>query len=318
MVSEDGADIQRNIYPVSGISRQEPDGSFIKDQNRYFDSITRVSVPQGDNPRSPSKILVEDQTGQTQEFPPDHILKQIGASGREVSISAASAYHIYDMHISGRVAGSRFPEGYTLGEIARLIESKFDFDEITRAQQEPKGAIGEHKYVGTKDVGIEFTTGVATMDQMVQRGTITQEQLSAYNQLRDRIREANRTDNQEEMTKIQETFNRLGYPIYLGQRFPGSPLLPFFDAQPIQTTEMAIVVKDGKLVTTMTGHHREPLPFSPDLEYIKTQEPDYYQQLLGIYGSDQAIQQALTADFEVSSADWLNTGFIQAREKPPV
>jgi len=307
MVDNDNT-IHANPEPLN----EAPSPEVLQDIN--FANITEVSIPDGENPRSPTTILTKYKAGQIIEHDSGEIVKKMGPSSEQVAITASCAFHIYETHLAHKVPGSQFPEDFTLGRVIDLIEKKFDFDKIYQAQIEPAGVLGEHKYVGTEDVGIEFTTGVATTDQMLDNGIVTSEQLNVFNQFKDRIREVNQTGDQAQKTALQNEFNLFGYPIYLGQRFPGSPLLIFFDTQSIKTTEMAIVVRDGKLVTTMTGHHREPLPFPPDLNYLKNEEPDEYQKLLKLHGSDEAIQTVLNRDFEINSQDWLNAGFIKSKE----
>ena len=221
------------------------------------------------------------------------------------------------MHLSGSVPGSAFEKGTTLSDVVKLIEEKFNLAEVARSQKEGSGPLLEKKFVGTIDTKTEqFETGVGTFKEMLDSGVITPEQMQDFlDNYKDKIEQANFGGNQEEIDKIIEEFNAKDYPVYLKQRFPGAPLTPFFDTEAIKTSEMAIVANGNKLVTTMTGHHREKLPFSPasTFEFIKEKNANEYARLQGLFGSDEEIVKKMEEEFKLNSADWLQAGFIEKR-----
>jgi hypothetical protein len=295
-----------------GAQTQDPNSEDV------FESIQSVAMPEGSNPRSPEKILITTKDGETREIDPNQVVKTIGEGEHALEITAGTAFHIYHLHVSGEVPGSKFNEGTTLSDVAKLIAEKFDLEAVASAQRNGSGPLLEHKFVGTIDTGNErFSTSVATLEQMLENGVITSEQLQDFNDnYRSIVEQSNREGNQDMQNQVMNDFNSKGYPMYLKQRFPGAPVTPFFDADSVQTSEMAIVAKDGQLVTTMTGHHREKLPFSPasTFEHIKeSSNQAEYQRLLELFGSDEVIQEQIEKEFEINSADWLNAGFIERR-----
>jgi len=287
--------------------------------DNYFDSIQSVSIPEGSDPRSPEKIIITDVDGETRELDPWQTIKTIGEGENQLEITAGNANHIDNLHLSGNVPGSSFEKGTSLSDVAKLIEEKFNLAEVARSQEEGSGPLMEKKFVGTIDTETEqFETGVATLNEMLDKGVIAPEQMEDFlDNYKDKIEQANFTGNQEEQDKLMDEFNNKEYPIYLKQRFPGAPVTPFFDTDPVQTSEMAIVANGGKLVTTMTGHHREKLPFSPasTFEFIKEKNANEYARLQELFGSDEEIKSKMEEEFRMNSADWLQAGFIEKRQE---
>lgn len=287
-------------------------------QEAFIKTITEVTIPEGEDINAPKNIIIKRKVdGKSTEdtIPPDKIIFVIGKDPYGIKVDAEAAFHIYSRHLSEEAAGSKFT-GMTLYDVLRQIQTQFDLAEVARAQKEGVGPLEEKKFVGTIDIGIKGTTGVATLDEMLRLGIITQSQVDEYKALTKDIEDANFRSDQEKKDRLIQEFNQKGYPIYLGQRFPVAPITPFFDTDPIDTTEMAIVVIDGKLITTMTGHHREKLPLGPQaqIEFAKEKRPKDYDELMEKFLTEAEVLKRLTREFyELNSPDWLNAGFIQRR-----
>lgn len=278
--------------------------------------IQSMELPEGEDSRAPKNVIVCTAT-EKMSLPADHVIHRIGEGENTIDVTAGAAFHIYQMHISGKIAGSQFP-GMNLADVMEKIETQFDLTEVARAQREGTGPLKEHKYVGAVDVGLEATTGVATVEEMRNADVITAEQVADYDAVKNKVATANRSGDQTAQNAVMKEFNSKGYPIYLARRFPGSPVIPFFDTNAVKTSKMTAIVIGGKLITTMTGEPREKLPFPPtqgSLDYIKNSFPDEYERLISEFGDDAGIIKALEEDFDkVNSPDWLQAGFIGKRE----
>lgn len=280
--------------------------------------IQSMELPEGEDERAPKNVIVNTSTEQMQ-LSADQVIHRIGEGEEAIDINAGTAFHIYHLHISGEVAGSQFP-GMTLADVMEKIKTQFNLEEVAKAQKEGVGPLREHKYVGAVDVGLDdATTGVATVEDMVKAGVITAEQAADYETYKDKVAAANREGDEDARNAVMKEFNDKGYPIYLARRFPGSPVIPFFDTEAVKTSKMTAIVIGGKLITTMTGDPREKLPFPPSqgtLDYAKGAFPDEYQRLQGEFGDDAKIIEALAEEFDtLNSPDWLQAGFIGKREE---
>lgn len=327
---EEATSMQKKITNKEADAYPEAEKLVDKEKmDNYFNLIQSIAIPEGNKPWAPKKIIISDNNGETKEFDPQQTIKTIGEGDNKLEITAKTAYHIDHLHLSGEEPGSTFEKGTTLSDVARLIEEKFNLAEVAHAQKEGSGPLMEKKFVGTIDTGTEqFETGVATLNEMLDRGVITPEQMQDFlDNYKDKIEQANFNGDQEEINKLKEEFNNKGYPIYIEQRakmkdkdgnlipVPGSPITPFFDTDPVKTSEMAIVANDSKLITTMTGHHREKLPFSPASTFkrIKEKNTNEYARLQELFGSDEEIKSKIEEEFKINSTDWLNAGFIEKR-----
>jgi hypothetical protein len=76
--------------------------------------------------------------------------------------------------------------------------------------------------------------------------------------------------------------------------------------------ELAVVIINNKIITTMPGHHREKLPFSPKGVWEHASDAEK-TKLIEKFGSEDEALSRINADFEINAKDWTNAGFIKKR-----
>lgn len=264
------------------------------------------------------KEFVITRDGKTELIKAEEVVAKIEKDGVSISVEAENAEHIYSTHVAPDApAGSKFEGIPNLETLFGLIRDRIDFLEVAKRLADGQGPLKEHKYVDTVDIGQKMKCGVATFGEAQAQLGITNESLEDYRtNWKQRIIEANRNDDAEARKALIKEYNdsHPGSNMYLGERFPHAPITPFFDGAPITTTELSVIITDGKLVTTMPGHHREKLPFAPKAAWDFA-KPEEKEKLIAQFGSEAAAMAAITEDFAINAEDWAEAGFIQARKK---
>jgi hypothetical protein len=285
------------------------------------EKITRITIPEEEQQkmkeekrRSPNVVEIE-RGGNKEIIPANQVVKEIEKDGVTVNVEAGSAEHIYAMHLSPNAPpGSQFEGVKSIDELTEKIRDNFDFTQIQEALTKGTGPLEEKKFVETIDIGEKMKTGVATLKEAAEKLGVTSEEIEEYQKHVTEIIALNREGDEEKKKAFIDSYNasHLDSKIYLSQRFPTAPITPFFNGEPIDTTELAVVIVDSKLVTTMPGHHREKLPFSPQgvWEHASDEEK---KKLVDQFGSEEEAIKRIEADFEVNARDWTNAGFIKKR-----
>ncbi len=305
------------------------------DPNRLGSSVTQKSVEdvkssltvfhiskeeaekmKAEHRRSPAFIEVE-RNGVKETVAAGDEVARLEKNGVSIVVDAESAEHIYATHISPDAPpGSRFEGIKDLNTLFDTIKQKFDFLKIQKSLEEGSGPLEEKKFVGTLDIEEEMKTVVATLEEAKEKLGISKEDIDEYRKHRNEIILLNKSGDEEKKRAFIEAYNssHLESRVYLSQRFPTAPITSFFDGEDIETTELTIVVIDSKLITTMPGHHREKLPFSPKVvwEYATPRErADLIQQ----FGSEEEALKRVEEDFVINAKDWIEAGFIQKRAR---
>lgn len=285
------------------------------------EKITKITIPEEEQQkmkeekrRSPNVVEIE-RGGNKEIVSAKEIVDVIEKDGVTINVEAGSAEHIYSMHLSPDAPpGSKFEGVKSLDDLTNKIKDNFDFTEIRDALTKGTGPMEEKKFVETIDIGEKMKTGVATLDEAAEKLGVTAEEIAEYQKHIEEITALNKEGDEGKKKAFMESYNssHQNSKIYLSQRFPTAPITPFFDGEPIETTELAVVIIDSKLVTTMPGHHREKLPFSPKgvWEHASDEEK---KNLIAQFGSEEEVLKRIEADFEINAKDWTNAGFINKR-----
>ncbi len=283
--------------------------------------ITKLSIPAEEQQKMKEEKrrfpnVIEIECGNTKEtIPANQVVKVMEKDGVTINIEAGSAEHIYSTHISPAAPpGSKFDGVKSIDELSGKIRDNFDFTKIQSDLDKGAGPLEEKKFVGTIDIGEKMKTGVATLSEAAQKLGVTEEEIVEYQKHIGEIIALNKDGDEEKKKAFIASYNA-SHPdskIYLAQRFPTAPITPFFDGEAIETSELAVVIIDNKLITTMPGHHREKLPFSPKgvWDHASTGERE---KLIKQFGSEEEALKRIEADFEINAKDWTDAGFIKKR-----
>lgn len=285
------------------------------------EKIIRIAVPEDERQKMkdekrhlPNFVEVEKDNGK-EIISAKQIVKTVEKDGVAINLEAGSAEHIYSMHISPDAPpGSRFEGLRSIDELTDKIKDNFDFIKIREAVTSGVGPLEEKKFVETIDIGEKMKAGVATLSEAIEKLGLSPEEIDEYKRHIDEIIAVNKEGDEVKKKALIDSFNT-SHPnsrVYLSQRFPTAPITPFFDGEPIDTTELAVVIIGDKLVTTMPGHHREKLPFSPKgvWEHLTDDEK---KKLAEQFGSEEEVLRRINVDFEINSKDWTTAGFIKKR-----
>lgn len=285
------------------------------------EKITRITIPvdekqkMADEKRRTPNVVEIYRNGNTEIISTKEVLKVIEKDGVVINVEAGSAEHIYAMHLSPDAPpGSRFEGVKSIDELTDKIRDNFDFARIQEALTKGSGPLEEKKFVETIDIGEKMRTGVATLDEATEKLGITLDEIDEYKKHIDEIIALNKKGDEESKKAFIEQYNNSHSDsrIYLSQRFSTAPITPFFDGEPIETTELAVVIVDNKLVTTMPGHHREKLPFSPQGVWEHATD-DEKQKMIDQFGGEEEALRRIEEDFEINAKDWTSAGFIKKR-----
>lgn len=287
------------------------------------EKISEITIPESEvlkmkeeKRRSPNVVVIT-KNGVEETISSKDIVKTLEKDGVTISLDAGSAEHIYSMHLSPDAPpGSKFEGVASIEDLTDKIKDNFDFTKIQEALNKGVGPLEEKKFVETIDIGEKMKTGVATLEEAIEKIGVTPEDVEEYKKHIDEIIALNKEGNEEKKKAFITSYNESHSEskIYLSQRFPTAPITPFFDGESIDTTELAIVIIDGKIITTMPGHHREKLPFSPKgvWEHASAEEK---KQLIEQFKSEEEVLKRVDEDFQINARDWTNAGFIQRRQK---
>lgn len=303
------------------MSIEIPSDNGIKESESTAEQITIIRVPEEEQQkmkeekrRSPNVVEIE-RGGNKEIVSAKEVIKVIEKDGVTINVEAGSAEHIYAMHLSPDAPpGSRFEGVKSIDELTDKIRDNFDFSQIREALTKGAGPLEEKKFVETIDIGEKMKTGVATLTEAAEKLGVTDGEIEEYKNHINEIISLNREGDEEKKKAFIDSYNA-SHPdskIYLAQRFPTAPITPFFDGEPIDTTELAVVILDNRLVTTMPGHHREKLPFSPQGVWEHSDEKER-EALIEQFGSEEEALKRIEEDFEINAADWTNAGFIKRK-----
>jgi len=295
--------------------------SFEQPNNNEALPITKLGIPpeeqqkmREEKRRFPNVIEIE-RDGVKETVSSKQIVKTMEKDGVTIDIEAGSAEHIYSTHISPDAPpGSKFDGVKSIDELSGKIKDNFDFTKIQEALSNGAGPLEEKKFVGTIDIGEKMKTGVATLAEAAEKLGVTEEEIAEYQRHIDEIIALNKEGDEEKKKAFVSSYNSThpSSKIYLSQRFPTAPITPFFDGEAIETSELAVVIIDNKLITTMPGHHREKLPFSPKGVWDHESD-DEKAKLVEQFGSEEEALKRIEADFEINAKDWTEAGFIKKR-----
>ena len=287
------------------------------------EKISKITIPaeeiqkmKDEKRRSPSVIEV-DKNGVKEIISAKDIVKTLEKDGVTINLDAGSAEHIYSMHLSPDAPpGSKFEGVASIDDLTDKIKDNFDFTKIQEALNKGVGPLEEKKFVETIDIGEKMKTGVATLGKAIEKLGVTLEEAEEYKKYVNEIIALNKEGDEEKKKSFITSYNYAhpGGKIYLSQRFPTAPITPFFDGESIDTTELAVVIIDGKIITTMPGHHREKLPFAPKGVWEHA-TPEEKKQLIEQFGTEKETLKRIDEDFQINANDWTNAGFIQKRQK---
>lgn len=244
----------------SGKERAEPK-AFELDVNGEFAGFAKVEVTKRDEtkPWKPGlEVRVTKADGSVAEglaaSTPFFTFKAKAEGGKDLTVSAEAAGHIDGLHIKGEEAGSRFDYA-DIGEL--MADAK---DKIPAEVATAPGVSAFDVEMG-RMMGRE---GIAGMDELLESGTIAQEDIDAAMAVKDEVHELNKAGTAEAkqafIAKFKETHPDAKVQFQLVR---GTVLVPIVDAPKRPTTKLFMVfgpdaTGDAKTLYTMAPGRNMP------------------------------------------------------------
>ena len=183
-------------------------------------------------------------------------------NGVDLTVSAAAAGHIDELHIKGTEPGSRFNYG-NLKELFEDVKSKLP--EVVSTE---KGVSAFDIDMG-KSMGKE---GIASIGELVKDGTVSAEEFMDMEGIKSKVLELNKAGSPEQKEAFVTAYkNEHSKSKVQFQLVRGAVLIPTVDAPKRETTKLFMVFgpdgKEGKtLYTTAPGRN---MPRHPNPHNIK-------------------------------------------------
>lgn len=203
-------------------------------------------------------------------------------SGGELTVSAAAAGHIDELHVKGTEPGSKFDVG-SLDELMGIVSENLPSD-IAQAEGVSALSVETGRSMGEE--------GVAGLDELLGKGLIAPEDIDGLAASRDQISQLNLEGSPEDKDAFVTQFNETHAEGKIKlQLVRGSVIVPTADVPKQPTTKLFMVFGPGKTGKTM--YTMAPGRFMPKMpNAAEHTSPD------GVVNE---------ATFKESSEAWLNT-----------
>lgn len=209
--------------------------------------------------------------------------------GKELTVSAAAAGHIDDLHIKGNDAGSRFNYG-SLEELFTDVQSKLP-DAVATDPETSAFSMEMGKHMGKE--------GIAEMSELLEDGVVSESDIEAILMLKEEVFVLNKSGTLEQKKALISKFagEHAEAKIQL-QLVRGDVLVPVVDAPKRDTTKLFMVfgpdTKGGKTMYTAAPGRNMPRHPNP-----------------GQHKSKEGVLDETT--FEASSKAWFNTVMLTGK-----
>jgi hypothetical protein len=268
--------------------------SYTVEANPNYLDFGKVSVTKIDDtkPWKPAlEVSVTKQDGSVEEgldaTTPFFTFKD--KDGNEMTVSAATAGHIDSLHIKGEDLGSKFSQG-SLDELCRDAAGRMPEGIATAA------GVSDFAVDMKKPMGKE---GLATLDELVERGIISLEDLQKATSSKEMVKGLNASGAKEEKQVFIDEFLAANPESKVQfQLIRGDVLVPVVNAPKQDTTKLFMVFGPGAngkktLYTMAPGRH---MPRHPN--------PGQHKNAEGVI--DQKT-------FDESAEAWFNTAMLTGK-----
>lgn len=182
----------------------------------------------------------------------------VDKDGNEMTVSAATSGHIDSLHIKGEDAGSKFDEP-SLEDLFRDASAKMP------------GDIAKQPGISAFDVDMKKSMGkegLASMQELLASGALTEADVAAVKDLKDKVKELNKTGKKEEKEAFIVDFkvNHSDCKIQF-QLIRGEVLVPIVDAPKQETTKLFMAFgpdASGQKKTLYTAAPGRNMPRHPN------------------------------------------------------
>lgn len=206
----------------------------------------------------------------------------IDEQGAELTVSAAAAGHIHELHISGTESGSQF-DVESLDELLRIVAEHIP-EEVAQTPGVSAFSVETGRAMGNE--------GVSSLEELLEKGLIEEADVDNLAEASNQISELNKTGTVEAKKEFVESYNdqHAESKIKL-ELIRGGIIIPKADAPKQPTTELFMVFGQGQTGKTM-------YTMAPGRDMPKMPNPKEHLK------PDGSIDEA---SFKASSEAWLST-----------